>query len=365
MKRLILIGSLIFVSFGGWSGPACQTGLAEVAGYDETAKREPQGAISALIERIVHLEESLSQLRTEIESLNTRLRMLQVRPPLTSYKLPQEITLCGERIPLEDRRVWESLDREFLIALDNHAQILLWMKRVPRYFPTIEKQLRERSLPDDLKYVTIVESGLRPHAVSSAGAAGIWQFIPSTGEKYGMRKTRTLDERFDFFKATEGALSYLKALHDEFGSWALALAAYHAGESRVRKAIELQRNTNYYLLHLPLETERYIFKIAVAKIILSDPQTFGFRLEDRDLYDPLLLERVKIELSQPLPLMEVARAIGSTYKEVKEINLHFSTEVIPAGSQVLYLPEGTSERFMVFFSRWQKESEGMSFQGPR
>ena len=130
--------------------------------------------------------------------------MCQTRPSLTTYKLPKEVSLCGERFPLEDRNVWENLDREFLLALSNEAQVLLWMKRARRYFPSIEKRLKEMGLPDDLKYVTITESSLRPEAVSSSGAAGIWQFIPSTGERYGMRKNRSIDERFDFFKATEG-----------------------------------------------------------------------------------------------------------------------------------------------------------------
>ena len=117
-----------------------------------------------------------------IESRNGEL--LQARPPVTFFKLPPEVFLCGERIPIEDRRVWENLDREFLLAVNSEAQVLLWMKRARRYFPMIEKRLKEMGLPDDLKYVTITESSLRPSAVSSSGAAGIWQFIPSTGEKY-------------------------------------------------------------------------------------------------------------------------------------------------------------------------------------
>ena len=115
--------------------------------------------------------------------LRNRLKNISVRPPLSAYKLPKEVTLCGEKVPLGDRNIWENLDREFLVTLDNEAQILLWMKRARRYFPYIEERLKEMNLPDDLKYVTITESSLRPYAVSSSGAAGIWQFIPSTGEK--------------------------------------------------------------------------------------------------------------------------------------------------------------------------------------
>ena len=306
-------------------------------------------------------EMSLSSLRSEVEklrgevaALEAELRNFQVRPPITFFKLPSEVFLCGERIPIEDRGVWENLDREFLLALNNEAQVVLWMKRGRRYFPAIEKRLKEMGLPDDLKYVTITESSLRPSAVSSSGAAGIWQFIPSTGEKFGMRKSKSFDERFDFLKATEGALSYLKSLQEEFGSWTLAMAAYNAGENRIRKEIDAQKVSDYYHLALPAETERYVYKIAVAKIILSGPERYGFRLDEKEFYTPLQLERVQIEVTQPLPLVEVGRAIGVFYKEIREMNPHFSEENIPAGVHFINLPPGTSERFWTFYSAWKK-----------
>jgi membrane-bound lytic murein transglycosylase D len=333
---------------------------------DRSGNRGPENVIvqvessekdDDLVKRLNALEQSIFNLRSEVADLGDRLRNIHARPPLTTYKLPQEMYLCGERVPLEDRNVWENLDREFLLALDNEAQVLLWMKRARRYFPHIEKRLKEMGLPDDLKYLAITESSLRPSAVSPTGASGIWQFIPSTGEKYGMRRNRAIDERFDFFKATESALTYLKSLYEEFGSWALSMAAYNAGENRVRKEIELQKMKNYFYLDLPVETERYVYKIAVVKIILSDPERFGFHLEAIEFYDPLQVERVKIELPQPLPMMDVARAIGSYYKEVKEMNLHLSEETIPTGTHFLNLPQGTSERFWTFFSTWKKGLE--------
>ena len=309
-------------------------------------------------------ETSLSALRSEVEklkgeiaALKAQLRSLPARPPITFFKLPPEVFLCGERVPTEDRAVWENLDREFLLALNSEAQVLLWMKRGRRYFPAIEKRLKEMGLPDDLKYVTISESSLRPSALSSSGAAGIWQFIPSTGEKFGMRKSKGFDERFDFLKATEGALSYLKGLQGEFGSWALAMAAYNAGENRIRREIDAQKVSDYYRLALPAETERYVYKVAVAKIILSSPERYGFRLEESEFYHPLRSDRVQIELTQPLPLVEVGKAIGVYYKVIKEMNPHFSEEYVPAGIQYLNLPPGTSERFWTFYSGWKKAPE--------
>ncbi len=356
MKRLNRI-LLIFIGLLGmvWAVnlPVTQASELQRAFIGEESSEN----IEALFERVKKLEASLFLLRSEFIFLEKRFSNLQVRPPLSSYKLPKEVTLCGERIPVEDRMVWENLDREFLLTLDNHVQILLWMKRAQRYFPHIEHRLKEMGLPDDLKYVTITESGLRPQAVSSSGAAGIWQFIPSTGEKYGMRKQKALDERFDFYKATDGALTYLKNLYDEFGSWTLAMAAYNAGENRVRKEVESQKTSNYFYLALPLETERYVYKIAVAKIILSDPNRYGFYLEDHERYAPLRLARVQIELKQPLPLIEIARAIRCYYKEVKEMNLHLLEDVIPAGVQFLNLPLESVDRFRDFLSKWEKESQ--------
>jgi hypothetical protein len=135
------------------------------------------------------------------------------------------------------------------------------------------------------------------------------------------------------------------------------MAAYNAGENRIRKEIELQNTRNYFYLDLPIETERYVYKIAVAKVILSDPGRFGFHLEGNEFYDPLQVERVQIELARPLPIVDIARAIGSYYKEVKEMNLHLIEEAIPAGIHFLNLPPGTSDRFWTFFSAWKKSWE--------
>jgi membrane-bound lytic murein transglycosylase D len=316
---------------------------------------EPSEKYDALADQLRRLEQSVSLLRSQVASSEERLRKIRFRPPLVTYQLPREVFLCGERVPLEDRNVWENLDREFLVTLSNEAQVILWMKRARRYFPHIEKRLKEMGLPDDLKYVTITESSLRPDVVSSSGASGIWQFMPSTGEKYGMKRDRVIDERFDFFKATEGALVYLKSLYEEFKSWALSMAAYNAGENRVRKEIELQATKDYFHLDLPVETERYVYKITVAKIILSDPERYGFHLEEKEFYDPLRVERVEIELTQPLPVMDVARALGYFYKEIKEMNPHLSNGTILPGTHFLNLPPGTSEKFWAFFSNWKKK----------
>jgi len=337
---------------------------------EEAVQAIPQGGDgekdARYLQEIDALRNSISALRSEIDLMRREMQKqstpgnspVPLRPALTAWRLPREVSLCGEKVPLEIKSIWENMDREFLQSLNSEAQVLLWMKRARRYFPHIEKMLKKMGLPDDLKYLTITESSLWPYAVSSANAGGIWQFIPSTGEKYGMKKNRGVDERFDFFKATEGALAYLKSLYDEFGTWSVAMAAYNAGENRVRKEILLQGVQNYFFLDLPLQTERYVYKIAVAKIILSDPKQYGFDLEEKDLYDPLQVDRIQIELPQPLPIIEIARAVGVYYKDIKELNLHFSEENIPTGTHFLNLPPGTSERFWRFFSAWKRGPGG-------
>jgi membrane-bound lytic murein transglycosylase D len=347
-----ILVNLIFLSGCVLDRPVTKDSGKSVAPVESSEKED------ALAEKLESLEQSVSTLRSEVRNLEHRWEQTRNRPPLTAHELPKEVFLCGERVPTEHKTVWENLDREFLVTLNNEVQVLLWMKRARRYFPYIEKRLRDLSLPDDLKYVAVVESALRAYAVSPSGAGGIWQFIPATGERYEMRKNRTVDERFDFFKATEGALAYLNALYEEFGSWALSLAAYNVGENRVRKEIELQGTRDYYFLDLPLETERYVYKIAVAKMILSETGRYGFHLDEQAFYDPLQVERIQIELTQPLPIIEVSRAVGYFYKEIKELNPHFSEEAIPPGIQFVNLPPGTSVSFWTFFSAWKAEMEG-------
>ena len=147
-----------------------------------------------------------------------------------SIRFQGKITLCGQTIPHGDPEVRERLEKEMLLALWNRPQVILWLKRAGRYFLHIEKILKEENLPDDLKYVAVVESALRAVSRSGKGAVGCWQFLRGTGKKYGLRIDRMVDERRNLFKSTRAACLYLKALKKEFGSYLLAMAAYNMGE---------------------------------------------------------------------------------------------------------------------------------------
>ena len=283
--------------------------------------------------------DATSDLLSEFHAANHRL-------PLASYKLPKAITFCGEHVPIELWDVKERLEREFLSILSGEPLVILWLKRANRYFPHIESHIRLAGLPDDVKYMTVVESSLNPQARSGAGAVGMWQFIRSTGRSYGMSHTYWLDERRDFEKATDGALRYLKDLFEDFQSWPLALAAYNSGAERVREAMLTQRVVNYYQLALPRETERYVFRIIAAKIILENPARYGFALEAAELYEPLPTTWINLRVrGSRLHLRDVAEAAGTYFRHIKKLNPQLRRDSLPRGLHRIRVPAGAAKDF--------------------
>lgn len=267
--------------------------------------------------------------------------------PVPYYPPPSKMELCGEAVPIHMEDVRERFDREFTIVAYSHAQVFLWLKRKERYFPWLEKQLAEYKLPDDLKYVAVAESDLQLSAASPAGAVGPWQFIASTGSLYGLSQNRQMDERQDFDRSTLSAFTYLKDLHDRFQSWPLAIAAYNCGENRVTDEIRKQKVTDYYLLKLPLETERYVFRILAIKEILQHPERYGYSLPKGAGYSVNKLDRVTLKLTNPLPLLMVAEAAGLTYREFKKFNPSYISDEIPLGSHTFKVPEGRGREFQI------------------
>ncbi len=268
------------------------------------------------------------------------------------FELPARAELCGEVVPLGSADVRERFDREFTIVTQSHAQVYLWLKRMERYFPWIEKQLASRGLPDDLKYVTVAESDLMASAVSHSGAAGPWQFMANTASCYGMAQSTAIDERYDFEKSATAAFRYLKDLHDLFQNWALSVAAYNCGESRIQTEIVKQRTNSYYSLKLPLETERYVFRILAIKEVLSNPEKYGYHLPKGAGYQPVIFEKVKIQLPGPMPIAAAAESAGVTYRELKMLNPCFVSDVIPKGELTVRVPEGRVKRFEKGVETW-------------
>ncbi len=280
------------------------------------------------------------------------------RPPAVSwvvpyFGLPEKAELCGEAAPLGSADVRERFDREFTIVAHGHAQVYLWLKRTERYFPWIEKQLASRGLPDDLKYVAVAESDLIPCAVSPAGAAGPWQFMANTAACYGITQSAAIDERYDFEKSAVGAFGYLKDLHDKFQNWTVAIAAYNCGERRIEVEIRKQNASSYYFLKLPQETERYVFRILAIKEVLENPEKYGYQLPRGAGYQPLIFERVKVDLPGPMPIAVAAQSAGVTYRELKVLNPCLVSDVIPKGDLAIRVPEGRGKRFEKEVEAWK------------
>ncbi len=271
-----------------------------------------------------------------MEHIPALLASIRIKPPLD---------FCGEPVPLQNFDVRERLERELLLMLWDRDQIILWIKRSNRYLPYIQSVLKEQNLPNDLKYIPIIESALRSLAGSPKGAMGYWQFMKETGERYGLKISEELDERRNLIASTHAAAAYLKKLYGDFGSWTLAAAAYNMGENGLKKEILLQDNSNFYDLYLYQETQRYVMRILAAKLILSHSERFGFRLTNEDLYPPEEYDRIQLALSNKTPVLSVARAAQTTFKEIKELNPEIKGYFLPAGTITISIPRGASKGF--------------------
>jgi LysM repeat protein len=263
-----------------------------------------------------------------------------VYPVFDNLPLPESVSLCGEPIPLENRCVWEMLDREFTVAVWDRAQVFMWLKRAGRYFPYMDKRLAEMGMPEDLKYLAVAESCLLTYARSSKGAKGPWQFMERTARRYGLRRNGMIDERLDFERSTDAALRFVRDLKEVFGTWTLALAAYNYGESSLKKQIGLQKVTDFYRLNLPLETERFIFRIAAIKIIMENPSRYGYNLPEECGYRPIACDTVPVKLPKPLHMTDVAHALGTDFKVLKELNPHILGTALPPGRYTIKVPSG-------------------------
>ncbi|MCB2225503.1 MAG: transglycosylase SLT domain-containing protein [Desulfarculaceae bacterium] len=255
-------------------------------------------------------------------------------------ELPAKLSLCGSPVPLNRPLVASYLDRELVIAVHDPAQSIMWLKRAARYFPYIEKRLKAAGLPDDLKYVAVAESALIHYIRSPAGAVGFWQFIPATGRRYGLRINRYFDDRRNLALATGAAVKYFKDLYAEFNSWPLAMAAYNCGERRVAKEIKAQGTKDYFDLALPMETQRYVYRILAAKLVISSPETYGYALPRSALYRPVPSESVTLNLKRPLYLMSLAKAAHTSFRQLRELNPELKRRYLPRGKVTVQVPPG-------------------------
>lgn len=256
---------------------------------------------------------SPEELQNQIDELRSELAALK------NNKLPANIEFCGEHVPQERGYVRERLEKELLTL--NRNQFILYIKRAKyKYFPYVERRLKERKMPNCLKYIPIIESALNPNALSSAKAGGFWQFMPSTARKYDLRKNINWDDRADFEKATDAALSYLWDNYKRFGNWALAMAAYNAGEETIESAIRIQKTKDYYNLLLPAETMQYNYRAIVAYVVMSNPERYALSLEESDLYKWPETEEMILKLTKPKHVADIAAELKISLNELLWLN---------------------------------------------
>ncbi|WP_405326582.1 transglycosylase SLT domain-containing protein [Leeuwenhoekiella sp. LLG6367-2.1] len=229
--------------------------------------------------------------------------------------LPDEMDFAGEKLALNDPDIRERMDRELLVNTYWQSNALLLIKRANKYFPIIEPILKEEGLPDDFKYLAVIESGLT-QAVSPARATGFWQILSSTGKELGLEVNDNVDERYNVELSTRAACKYLKNAKNNLGSWTLAAAGYNAGNAGISRRLREQDVHDYYDLLLGEETGRYVFRILALKEILSDPKKYGLNFTDKDLYNKV--PTYKVEIDTPVTnFVKFAQGYGINYKILK------------------------------------------------
>jgi membrane-bound lytic murein transglycosylase D len=235
-----------------------------------------------------------------------------------TFPLPDSVSFAGEKVPLDNFDTRESLEREIVITAYRHSSTLLILKRMGRYFPAIEKILRQNGIPDDFRYLAVAESDLT-NTISPAGAVGFWQIMEDSGKEGGLEINKIVDERYDFEKATQFACNYFHKSYERYGSWTLAAASYDNGRNGIDEQVAVQRKNNYYDLLLNEETARYIFRALAYKIILNNPEQYRFSINRNEAYSPFSYREVKTDTSIT-DLAGFAAGYGTNYKLLKLLN---------------------------------------------
>jgi membrane-bound lytic murein transglycosylase D len=352
-SRLIITGFLISVTIGllliinpATSADLHDTKAPDAADLQPAVTNSTPPASDA--EKPGSLEELLPAPEEELDSSQGNDTPLVVVPPierpiqryfLSSFKLPAHLSFAGMSVPMDNWQVRERIEYEFYQFLAEEGESIIMAKRTGRCFPPVEKQLAQSGLPDDLKYMLLVESKCISAAFSKAKASGPWQFIGSTGKRYKLYSNQWRDDRRNLEMSTEAAIKYLRYLKQDLGDWFLAMAAYNAGEDRIRKLLKEQRITDYWKLHYVRETMRYVPRIIAAKEIYSQSEKY-LGLTKKDLYAQLETETVAVTVKESQRhLASIAQDFGSYFLELKMLNPEISKEYLPKGTHSIRVPK--------------------------
>lgn len=242
---------------------------------------------------------------------------MQQLPP----SVPEYVEFAGQKIKFDRADLRERMDRELIAFTYSHNMSTLMIKRANRLFPQVEPILKRMGIPDDLKYLMVIESNLDPQAVSGAGAAGLWQFTQATGRAYGLEVNSNIDERYNTYKATEAACRFLSEAYSKYGNWMTVAASYNGGQQGMDRRIEAQHTKDGLDMWLVDETSRYMFRILAAKMMFENPGLFGFRFKSEDLY-PYIPIKEQIKITDPVEdLVKFAEDHKITYADLKRANL--------------------------------------------
>ena len=255
-------------------------------------------------------------IENKIENIEEEVNpLLRVSP----VPLPDQVDFCGETIILDRFDLRERFDRELNAIIYLHSTTMLYLKRANRFFPIIEPVLKKNNIPDDFKYLCVIESNLDIRALSPASAAGLWQLLSSTGKELGLEINSEVDERYHIEKATDAACRYLKSAYSKYGSWVNTAASYNAGMSRITSALSSQQVNSSLDLLLVSETSRYVFRILAIKQLFENPYSFGFVLNKENLYPQISVQRVTVERTIN-DLAVFSQEYGLNYMILKEFN---------------------------------------------
>lgn len=277
--------------------------------------------------------------------------------------IPETVTFCGQTVPLDYADTRERLTTQLMVFQNKKVQVSLWYMRKNRFFPTIERVLSERGLPDDLKYICVIESSLIPKARSSANAYGPWQFLAPTARAHGLSVAKGIDERLHLDKATHAAMDYLEEMQQEFGSWTTAMAGYNAGDGRVKREIYRQGTSNYFEMELPDETERYVFNAIAVKLIFEAPERYGFDFSILESLESPATESVTLKLTNFIPIKMLAYAANQTFREFILANPWIRGVNLKKGTYRIDVPVGQKTQFLKRVNDYFKKINGFKGLG--
>ena len=270
---------------------------------------------------------------------------------------PQDLNFAGEEIPIYSSEIWERIDKELLKNTYWQSNTMLYFKKANKYFPIIEPILKKYNIPDDFKYLALIESGL-DNVVSPAGASGFWQILKGTAREHGLEVNSAIDERYNLEKATVVACEYLQDAYNKFGTWTMAAASYNMGKNGVRRRIAKQESNNYYNLHLNNETSRYVFRIIAVKEILQNPRKYGFMFREKDLYSMPNYTTVEVD-STIVDLADFAKKNGINYKLLKQFNPWLRSTSLPDKSRRKYILKIPTDTDLMVFEDFAVDTDSV------